>query len=650
MFPPQLFEQTRHPMRISRVFAPVILASFALCVTTGAQSTPPAHRITVGKNVHVSTAHAAAAHNEVILAADPADPNVLLTASHVMLGKGNNAVIYRSADGGNTWKIAFDSVPGGDPALGFGPNHTAFYTSLLTDSVWGVMYRSPDAGLKWERALYNQHIVAPVKSFAFDREYITADLNPASKYYGNIYMNGTSFLSPENLPPGQYQSASATTIYTSRDNGKTWNNPVMRLVFKPYWVFGTGNAVVTSTGAVVSLFGIRNDSLLNVSSLYKPANATINVAVSEDGGGNITRQVQISSWEQNLPGYVRSAAQTAIPWIAVDPGSMFKDRLYAVWADASSKRYRIMFASSSDVGKTWTQPTVIDDSKDSPGDEGGPDGLVPTVAVNKDGVVVATWYQRTGVNSKAKWELRATSSFDGGDSWLPSVPVTEKMMPDIVADSQAITTWAYIAKNAKDSGAVLTLDAKYEPEEVFIGDTQGLIATSDGRFHATWIDKRTGTPQIFTATIDATGAVTRNGGGALANLDDIGGALSMKVVKTVQDRATKRVTLTVKFKNASTDTIVGPLQVRVLSVSSPLGAAKIVNADNGLSGVGAIWDFSSTLAGSRLAPDAEGAERKLVFEFPKLGPIVDKRELERGVVALKAKIFGKRIAGAAKPK
>ena len=36
------------------------------------------------------------------------------------------------------------------------------------------------------------------------------------------------------------------------------------------------------------------------------------------------------------------------------------------------------------------------------------------------------------------------------------------------------------------------------------GDTAGLAAAADGTFHPLWVDHRTGTPQVWTATVTVT--------------------------------------------------------------------------------------------------------------------------------------------------
>jgi hypothetical protein len=98
---------------------------------------------------------------------------------------------------------------------------------------------------------------------------------------------------------------------------------------------------------------------------------------------------------------------------------------------------------------------------------------MPTVAVNKDGIVGVLWYDRRDSDDNLSYYARFSASTDGGATWLPSVRVSES--PNT-------------AKGKSGSG-------------VTGGDTAGLAASADGIFHALWIDNRTGVQQVWTSAI-----------------------------------------------------------------------------------------------------------------------------------------------------
>ena len=103
---------------------------------------------------------------------------------------------------------------------------------------------------------------------------------------------------------------------------------------------------------------------------------------------------------------------------------------------------------------------------------------MPEVAVNKDGVVGVSWYDtRDTPGAEPGWDVRFTASNDGGKTWEPSIRVSE---------TSSVFTAAMQTKFGRRIGP---------------GDTAGLAASADGVFHPLWIDHRTQTPQVWTATV-----------------------------------------------------------------------------------------------------------------------------------------------------
>jgi hypothetical protein len=98
-----------------------------------------------------------------------------------------------------------------------------------------------------------------------------------------------------------------------------------------------------------------------------------------------------------------------------------------------------------------------------------------TVAVNNDGTVGVLWYDRREFPAGDGYRPRFAASRDGGAQWSTSV---------------AVSTAPNAAAAQRGDG--------YMPNG---GDTAGLAAASDGRFHALWIDNRTGVQQVWTAVI-----------------------------------------------------------------------------------------------------------------------------------------------------
>jgi hypothetical protein len=160
------------------------------------------------------------------------------------------------------------------------------------------------------------------------------------------------------------------------------------------------------------------------------------------------------------------------PMLGADPGSMaFRDRLYLVWSERTEAGMRLMLMISKDQGVHWSEPIVISDQASlREGDQGSSRyAFLPSIAVNRAGIVAVSWYEATLRERKLTWNLLLRASLDGGSTWLPSVRVSDAA-----------------------SGAT---------EDTWVGDTTGLAADIAGVFHPLWIDNRTGVKQVFTAAV-----------------------------------------------------------------------------------------------------------------------------------------------------
>ena len=113
--------------------------------------------------------------------------------------------------------------------------------------------------------------------------------------------------------------------------------------------------------------------------------------------------------------------------------------------------------------------------------DAGPDYTadIPAIAVNREGVVAVSWYDRRGLPKPTVgpgnlippaegYDARLRVSCDGGKTWLPSVRLNQVPMTGQLIEARG---WA------------------------------GLAASADGRFHAAWIGDSTGRRQVWTAAV-----------------------------------------------------------------------------------------------------------------------------------------------------
>jgi hypothetical protein len=135
--------------------------------------------------------------------------------------------------------------------------------------------------------------------------------------------------------------------------------------------------------------------------------------------------------------------------------------------------------------------------------------------------------------------------------------------------------------------------------------------------------------------------VVKHGAADLAEFEDISKSVTLELSRPAFDRATGTLAVSARLKNISKDTVEGPVKVRVLTLESDLGVPEITNADNGQSGTGAVWDFSSQLAGSPLASMKLSAPRTLIFRVSDLRPLAQGKDFKFSFLTLDTRVLGK---------
>jgi len=302
-----------------------------------------------------------------------------------------------------------------------------------------------------------------------------------------------------------------------------------------------------------------------------------------------------------------TSAREGVPSLAVDQSDgPFRDRLYLAWSDYQSGRGEILLSYSLDRGKHWSRPLVVSDDLQRAMPAAGPHNTMPTLAVSRDGVVGLTWYDRREHPDNLGYWVRFVASVDGGESFSPSVRVSD-VPASFDRNRVPIETFA--------RGKAISLRPGTWP-----GHTAGLTATTDGLFHPFWVDNRTHRFQIWTTTVHVQGRAMLNGSPDLADLTDLTSKVQLNVSEPIIDWARMTATVEVSLTNRALDTVVGPVKLRALSLRTPVGAHTVaaINADNGETENGAIWDLTGTLTGGRLGPGQRSGTKIIRWKWTHL--------------------------------
>jgi hypothetical protein len=597
----------------------VIGASLSMLATP---CTAQVAKITVGKNVHVTKSLPTQAHGELWISADRKDPKRLLGCSTVTEASTstNYSAVFLSTDGGVTWEHTLTSRFGtntGDPVCEFGPDGHAYFVVLghPIDSTFRAhrytyLYSSTDGGKTWG---------VPVQLSRSDRPYLVID-QTGGRYHGRVYINALTIeqaLDDGNLHGPKYSGG--IHVYRSSDNGKTIMEatPTTHLRASASRSPITGNSVVLSDGTYMFVYSDRDLSTLLEDRMPKKANAQLKVLASHNGGDNFGPARVVSDFYSEYDPFIT----TALPLIAVDETrGVFRDRLYVAWTDVRNGRSQIMVSHSADKGDTWSSPIVVSDDREFGGGKRGPDDIQPMIAVNRDGVVGIAWHDRRAHPNDIDYTVRFAASLDGGETFSPSVVVSEVPNRPYSGNRIALNTYTM------GGGYTMDDDSANVPISVFVsatdfpvtgGDVCNMTASADGTFRVFWADNRTGVPQAWAAPVSVTGTVGMHGGG-VQGLTDLTKQIGIQAINTSYDKSTSTVTLDLVATNTTNAPISGPIKVRLLEPKSAIGDPVFLNSENGAQRSGAM--FTIPVQGS-LAPGKQAQRLQIKVKLEGATPI-----------------------------
>jgi hypothetical protein len=615
-----------------RCVAPI----FCLAVVFGSVQAAMAQEnaIRVGPNVQVSAKHSDRAHWEIRMAADPENPGHLMACSFIHSGAQNSfhTVVYVSSDAGKSWTPTLESDRTGfvgDPECVYGLNGTAYFVTLAlhyesSADPETLVYRSTDGGYKWEQ---------PISFLFIDREYLAVD-RTQGKYRGRLYLNGNASKHPSvDNPKASYNMFN---LFRSFDAGVSFQPPVYVLTDPPHAHMPMGNGEVFSDGAYIVGFPELNGQY---DADKKPTSA-IKFLRSEDGGESFDKADVLVS---GLP-------SISFPMIAVDHSDgPFKDRLYAVWTSDprgswASGHMNIQFAYSKDKGKTWSPAKPVNDEPDRDAPDRTGDHFMPVVTVNTQGVVGVEWYDRRDHQKDTGWTPRFAASVDGGETFLPSVKISEAPMQHKPGETEPIFIYDEGGGALREShrSPIFKMHVQMDQGEEGGGDTGGIAADTDGVFHPLWVDNRTGVLQLWSTAVTVSGKAYPNGSEELASFTDVTGKVAVEYSNTNYDPRSGNISFDATLINTSKDQISGPIKLRLIDLDAGTGTAQVVNADNHMNRPGAVWDLTGS-APNGLKPGDKSGKKRLEFHLTGMRPFA--REGERraspDLITVEAKVLAK---------
>ena len=287
-------------------------------------------------------------------------------------GVGTDGV-YTSSDRGAHWtnRGLLDDQPSwqgkgvisdGDPVIAFGPKPDghggfsyadgarAYYSSLasiagLKGFEFVIVSYSDDNGRTWSAPVLG---TTKASSTDFnDKNWIAVDGSPASPFFGTVYLSWTEFRSATFSGYGN----EPVMVARSTDGGSSFGAPNQ---LSPAGNNGTGN------GRQGTSVDVGPDGTVYVA--FEQGFSQV-VAVSRDGGRKWTRPITIGpvvDIADPIPG--ANFRTDSFVTIAADPRTG-SSTLYASWSTRTASGGRIVVATSTNRGKTWSAPHQVSGSE-----------------------------------------------------------------------------------------------------------------------------------------------------------------------------------------------------------------------------------------------------------------------------------------------
>ncbi len=391
---------------------------------------------------------------ETTVAANPRDNRNVIAAAMVLRDGSTSVAVYSTHDGGRTWTPG--RAPGGDasradaldPWVVFTRDGTALFTYLSgRDGDNFAVSRSEDGGRTWSAPVF-------VPGGLYDRQYLVEGDK------GRVYALGKVNVRRLSGPPFQ-----VIAVSESADGARTFSPP--RFFAPP----DDNDTLLVVAGGVTA----RSGSLVvPFTTVIRPKagdtvlHYTLWTTGSNDGGRVFSAPHLVA--HRDVP---TAAAQRfmSVPSVAVDrSGGPSDGYVYLTWTLASGAGYAVQAWRSDDGGVTWRPGVTVNDNE-------RPAGHVnPAIAVNARGHVAVAWYDRRDDPGTRCHRLRIAASLDAGQTFSDNVPITQ--------------TSACVASTRFAN----------------VGDTLGLTAGADGRFHSVFVSGPDASAmQLYAVSLDVDG-------------------------------------------------------------------------------------------------------------------------------------------------
>jgi hypothetical protein len=513
--------------------------------------------------------------------------------------------VYFSADAGRSWRNVLEDRSSAwvtEHSCAFGPNHRAYFVSEAAKDVEGGtnpelgttrLFLSTDSGEHWSKTL--------------ETGWADYSTSAVSKTSGRLY---TFFQASWIARDAGRQRGSDLGLLVFSHDGRTVAGPYFSsgASDRGYHGIYPSDAVSLRSGAVIALYF---------------ANRQTPSGLEADLG-------TIRADQSNEPALARTVIAHPLADIADNCVNFFNgslaydaehNQISVIYMDGCRDTNRIMLATSEDEGRTWDQSVPIATPKsphrrmDSPSLVVGSNQTLGLLW--KDKATSSRWLFsniRDGILIEPALELtrdseRAEISNDSLWTWIDQPNAPQNGAPDSLSEPTITLNLSTMLNAVWRANGLLPMNGK------MLAIWSSGTAEGMGLYSGLLSKQDSGSTQVHAAETPTENDVTRD------MLLVYGG--DRQFVGQHFDNATGTINVYAALANRGQRTIKPPIKLLVEGLKSPWGTISILNATNGMPGVGAIWDMTSALTGDRIPPGAATNPICMSFRLkPTLGNLV----------------------------
>lgn len=565
-----------------------------------------------GCNVHAEEAQSGSrvvvangSHPWYEIKADPENSdNVILCGQRWNARRnGSTGVVYASSDAGQSWRLALEDASSdwvSEESCTFGPKHKAYFISEASKVIDGAphhdqgttrLFVSNDGGQSWHETLKTGWA-----------DYSTS---AASSTTGTVF---TFFNYEGTYEKGGNHGSSIGVLQFSSD-GQQASGPFIdpAMVAVNYQGIYPSGAVALQDGSVAALY----------------------FAGRRDSGGAMRYELGFVRVQPTTPPSISFSvlANTGMKCLRFDGNSLTyepqRGSLVVVYSDQIGDMCRLVLASSLDDGKTWAKDTILGAVKEQ--DHGidhmsiahRPDGSMGLLWEDSGSWWFSTLHAHTMDALPVQIASRTNPLRIPSDSLMTVIPEprehqseTDDPVDALRLNLQTLTNTIWRSRG---------LLASRDEFQVVIPTVSGASQTSLSLIHFPE-DRIVRVISQSPLGQDATDQSLLIYGG-FQSFDSVTGTLSIDL------RLANRGTLPIRT----------PIHLVLQHISSSAGEVSVVNAQNSVTGPGAIWDISQSVTGTQIPPGASTDNTfRLSFHLDlthKIVPLRDLLDLSVKVVA-----------------